>query len=361
MLFPYRYVSHSMERMQEYIDFIFYEVWCKAQGNEYDIDILFAGNEELRQIVTELHTSELKGAEFFLTGLQQVFEDFKTLAHDDIVQLKFWYFSNNNIDLLCLNMPCVVPATYKTIATISKDLSKHLKDFFKNLYSKDFLKLKSVSSRIGVIEDHYQAFMTENSSGKCPFCGIQDLDSVFHSKREAYDHFLPKGLYPFNSINFRNLTPACHKCNSNYKLAKDPACHPKNPAFKAGGVRRKAFYPYAEEEYEIELIIDIETRDWTNLTPGDIECSFGPEKLNEEINTWNDVYGIEERYKAKCCLENDGKYWIEQIFDEWQEDGRTPDDFLQTLNRQTNKKPYADNNFLKKAFLDGCLRAGLFD
>ncbi len=97
------------------------------------------------------------------------------------------------------------------------------------------------------------------------------------------------------------------------------------------------------------------------LTPEDIECSLGPEKLNEEINTWNDVYGIEERYKAKCCLENDGKYWIEQIFDEWAEDGRTPDDFLQTLNRQTSKRPYADNNFLKKAFLDGCQKAGLFD
>ncbi len=27
------------------------------------------------------------------------------------------------------------------------------------------------------------------------------------SNPEAYDHYLPKSLYPFNSINFRNLVP----------------------------------------------------------------------------------------------------------------------------------------------------------
>jgi hypothetical protein len=30
MLFSYTYVPHQMERMQEFIDFIFHEVWCKA-------------------------------------------------------------------------------------------------------------------------------------------------------------------------------------------------------------------------------------------------------------------------------------------------------------------------------------------
>ena len=61
------------------------------------------------------------------------------------------------------------------------------------------------------------------------------MKGTHHSKREAYDHYLPKVLYPFNSINFRNLAPACHECNSTYKLGKDPAHNP------AG--RRKAFNP----------------------------------------------------------------------------------------------------------------------
>ena len=32
MLFAYIYMPHSMEKMQAFIDYIFFEVWCKAPG-----------------------------------------------------------------------------------------------------------------------------------------------------------------------------------------------------------------------------------------------------------------------------------------------------------------------------------------
>jgi hypothetical protein len=73
-----------------------------------------------------------------------------------------------------------------------------------------------------------------------------------------------------------------------------------------------------------------------------------------------DVYGIEERYKAKCCCDNDGKYWIEQVKGEWESGGRTPEEFLSTLSRLTKSRPFAEVNFLKKPFLEACQRAGLF-
>ncbi|MGL4556037.1 hypothetical protein [Methyloversatilis discipulorum] len=72
------------------------------------------------------------------------------------------------------------------------------------------------------------------------------------------------------------------------------------------------------------------------------------------------MYGIEGRYKAKLCGEEDGKYWLEQVLDEWTEDGRSPADFLRTLARHTQSRPFADCNFLKKPFLDACQRIGLF-
>ena len=72
------------------------------------------------------------------------------------------------------------------------------------------------------------------------------------------------------------------------------------------------------------------------------------------------MYGIEERYKAKCCSETDGKYWLMQVIDEWQKDGRKPADYMGTLARQTQNSPFADSNFLKKAFLDGCQSIGVF-
>lgn len=86
----------------------------------------------------------------------------------------------------------------------------------------------------------------------------------------------------------------------------------------------------------------------------DIDLQFGPVGLGEEIETWKNVYGIEERYKAKFRMENDGKYWLTEILDEWKEDGRSPADFLKILSRQAKKAPYAECNFLKKAFLDAC-------
>lgn len=361
MLFSYAYIPHSMEIMQVYIDFIFYEVWCEAKGKDYNIDILFADLPELKEIVTELHTSEYIGANFFLTGLQQVFEDFKTLADGDITQIKKWYESNNCIEQLCDNDPTVTPATYKIIAASYPDLSKHLYKFFKNLYSNDFLSLKSIKGRIGHIDEHYKYFIKENSKGKCPFCGIQDIKGLYHTKREAYDHYLPKSIYPFVSINFRNLAPACHECNSTYKLTKNPAYEPKSPTENNGGARRKAFYPYASNEHTIQLSIEVKTTDWTHLQPDDVSLLFGPEAIKEQIDTWLDVYGIEERFKAKCCEENDGIYWIKQVQEEWQEDGRTPDEFLHTLGRLADRNPYAETNFLKKSFLEGCQQAGLFD
>lgn len=167
--------------------------------------------------------------------------------------------------------------------------------------------------------------------------------------------------YPFNSINFKNLVPACHHCNSSYKTSKDPAHLPKDPA---GSTHRRAiFYPYATQPYAIELQVSLQHADIAKLKSADVELQFGPSALKEMIDTWRDVYGIEERYKAKICGkgDDDGKYWLMQVLDEWQEDGRSPDDFLKTLARQAQNRPYANCNFLRKPFLDSCQQVGLLD
>ncbi|WP_460645922.1 HNH endonuclease [Leclercia adecarboxylata] len=248
-------------------------------------------------------------------------------------------------------------ARYADIAVNLKELSEQLGTFFKGLYSQSLLDLAALRAKIGDIDDHYKNFVQINKVGKCPFCGISDLLSEYHTKREAYDHYLPKALYPFNSINFRNLVPACHYCNSSYKTSKNPAYTPKDPA---GSVRRRAvFYPYKPVTHAIDLQVTLHTSDIENLAPNDIALQFGPEAVAEEIDTWKDIYGIEERYKAKLCGENDGKYWLTQVLDEWREDGRNPTDFLKTLARQTRNRPYADCNFLRKPFLEACEAVGL--
>jgi hypothetical protein len=352
MLFPYQYVPHSMEKMQTFVDYIFYEVWCKALGRQsFNLD-LFNGNTELKEVMLAFYYSDANGADFFYGHVENIYGQFATLTIQQIEQLRLWYQGNNDIEKACANDPDLQIAKYADIESIDKKLGEQLASFFKGLYSQKLLDLVALRTKIGVIDDHYQTFIRKNSVGKCPFCGIGDIKGVHHSKREAYDHYLPKGLYPFNAINFRNLAPACHECNSTYKLAKDPV-------YSASG-RRKAFYPYTNQCYKIDIRIELKHRCWENIAPDDITFEFGPIEINEEIATWKEIYGIDERYKAKCCSESDGKEWIVLIFDEWRGDGRTPDEYLKTLTRSTERSPFADSNFLKKAFLEGCERAGLF-
>ena len=358
MLFPYQYVPHKMEKMQEFIDFIFYDVWCKApSGGPFDL-VLFDVKPDLKEVMTAFYYSDAAGADFFYGHVERIYGHFTSLTPAQINQFQNWYEANNDIERVCANDPTSNIARYGDLRPIHRVLCDELARFFKGLYSKDVLALAAIKQKIGDIDDHYQNFMAANTTGKCPFCGIADMQGIYHTRREAYDHYFPKVLYPFNSVNFKNLVPACHHCNSTYKSSQDPAYTPKDPIHAV--TRRKVFYPYAVTGHDIEIRIDLRNNDVANLTPSDITLQFGPAASREEIDTWKDVYGIEERYKAKCCGESDGKYWLQQILDEWQEAERTPVEFMKTLTRQARQNPYADCNFLKKAFLESCGRAGFF-
>jgi hypothetical protein len=356
MLFSYQYVPHQMEKMQEFIDFIFFEVWCKApEGEPFSLD-LFNGNAKLKEVMEAFHYSDAKGANFFNGHVQRIYDLFASLTPDQIDKFKQWYQANNDIEKVCANNPTAHIVRYVDIKATYLDLSQQLASFFKGLYSQDLLDLAALKEKIGQIDNHYHAFMAVNKEGKCPFCGLIDLLGVYHTKREAYDHYLPRGLYPFNSINFRNLVPACHCCNSSYKLSQDPAFTPKDPVRSAS--RRKVFYPYAAPSHKVEITIDLSTPDVEQLTPCDVQLTFGPSAIHEELETWKDIYGIEERYKAKCCS-NDAKDWLEQVRI-LHDSGKNPQESLAMVRQQAEKDPIANSNFLKIAFLEGCYRIGIW-
>lgn len=365
MLFPYQYVPHKMEKMQVFIDFIFYEVWCKSPSNGVFRLELFDGNAELKEVITAFFYGDSQSGDFFYGHVERIHGHFATLTAAQIEQFKQWYQANNDIEKVCANDPAVHIARYVDIQAAHLELSEQLAIFFKGLYSRKLLNLSELRDKIGDIDGHYKAFMDVNRTGKCPFCGIADMQGIYHTTREAYDHYLPKGLYPFNSINFRNLVPACHHCNSSYKTSNDPAFTPKDPA--GATHRRKVFYPYVNSGHNIEVTINLNKLDVGHLVPMDIQFAFGPPEMNEEIETWKDVYGIEERYKAKL-IDGDGKAWLTEVLDEWRwkdesagAEGRDPDEYLRDLKRHAVKSPFTSANFLKKAFLEACERNNLFD
>lgn len=360
MLFPYTYVPHQMEKMQTFIDFIFHEVWCKAPlGLVFHPD-LFGGLPDLKEVMIKFGFSAqaAERGKTFYKDVKAIYGLFESLSPLEIDQLKLWHEGNNDLEKVCANDPATQIARYADIAVNHKRLADQLSTFFKNLYSQSLLDLDALRTKIGAIDDHYQAFVTTNNAGKCPFCGINDLLGEYHSKREAYDHYLPKALYPFNSINFRNLVPACHHCNSSYKTSKDPAHEPKDPAGTV--VRRKFFYPFSATPHAIDLQVILRHADIEKLTPADINLTFGPANVGEQIDTWKDVYGIEERYKAKFCS-NDSRDWLEQVRILHRHHNLAPTAYLVSLNEQVHQSPVANCNFLKKPFLEACNNIGLLD
>jgi len=342
--------------MQRYINYIFFEVWCRAPKSKVFSLNLFDGSPNLKTVMTAFYYSDTKGAYFFYGHIERIFELFANLSRAEIKQFKRWHQGNNSLQKICANDPTTQLVRYDDIPPKHKLLVEQLNTFFADLY--DNVNIAALKSTIGHIDDHYDLFMEENDVGKCPFCGINDLLSPNHTKREAYDHYLPKKLYPFNSINFHNLVPTCYYCNTSYKGMNDPA-HSRRSLTHAAQ-RRKAFYPYTKALYAIELRVHLQHSNFEKLTPAAISLQFGPPAISDEIDTWKELYGIEERYKAKLCAKSDGKYWLIQLLDEWKIDNSTLAIYMGKLADQVVNWPYAECNFLKKPFFDACQRAGMF-
>jgi hypothetical protein len=351
-----------MEKMQEYMDYIFFEVWYKAIYTQGGFSLeLFNQKLELKEIMEDFFQSSTVGGDLFYRSVEEIFYIFQTISSTQTNQLLAWYRANNNIEKVCQNDVDIAPITYSQLKEFHEPLHDRIKNLFKHLYGNKIIGLQAITKKIGDIDQHYHAFMLTNKKGKCPCCGLHSLKGVYHEKREAYDHYLPKGTYPFNSINFKNLIPICHECNSSYKLEKNPLYVVPNLT----GGRRKAFYLYCNHDISIDITVHLNLTRKDEIKPENIEIEFSSEGYEEELETWNEVFGIEERYKAECSAENDGLDWLEQITDDLENYDDTNKkisqvEMLETLRKAHRRKPFGEKRFLKLRFLEACQRVGLF-
>lgn len=338
--------------MQRFINFIFYQVWCRARkAGPYDLT-LFDANPPLKQVMNAFAYGQTEAGDRFSSQVQAIYQSFSQLSRGEIAQFKRWYQGNNDLERVCANASALPLIRYQDILGKYPILGKQLALFFRGIYDNSLLGLSALKAKIGNIEDHNKKFFDVNATGKCPFCGLSDLKGIHHTRREAYDHYLPKYRYPFNSINFRNLAPACHECNSAYKLSKDPVYNHKG--------RRKAFFPYAMVSQPITIQMDLKRTDIQNLVPQDITLNFGPPAVKDEIDTWKEVYGIDERYKAKICGKNESFYWLNQVLQESKNYEKQPAEIMNGRAIQAQENPYAEWNFLRMPFLKACQAKGIF-
>jgi hypothetical protein len=359
MLFPYTYVPHQMEKMQTYIDFIFYEVWSKAPTSDYGIH-LYEPCEELCKIMEELHRRDLAGdlqegaGKYFYESVNSIFNAFKKLTDAEIDLYKQAFDSNNKVEELCSGSLAHVPMVYAGLNNDKEELNGGIEKFFKNLYSSGFFNLVFVKEVVGSdLTQYYKEFVRKNNTGTCPFCGLLPIDGEYDPTREAFDHYLPKSKYPFNSVNLKNLAPSCGKCNSGNKRDQDP--------LSDSNTRRKAFYPYAAAKAEIAFSITVNDKYWPELIPEGIEINIQSDGHSEELETWAELFKIEKRYAAKCCGNNGGRNWLNRVLAEYQNYNLSVPAMLNAELKSAEASPWFDANFLKKAFLEGCKHAGLFN
>lgn len=365
MLFRYKYINHEIEKFQKYSDFLFLHVWLKARGT-FDSSKL-RGNLELKRIYETLHHDDGKWAYFFNSSIENIYSEFAKLNKNQRLKLRRWYKRNNNIEYLFSNRK-YHPVTYKKLEIDFPRLGNLLKSFYKRLYgSESPFILAPFGNLLSLKDNHYKKFIDLNFDGHegiCPFCGLNSIKGNDHSKLEAYDHFLSKGKYPFNSINFRNLSPMCHECNSSYKLELNPLMN--IDPLKNSNFRRKAFYPYSHKSWNINFHVKLNNPNLKTLTKEEIEITTTCKGRNEEIEGWLEVFGIEERYKAKILGKKAGMNWYTKLKDglhnarkRLKNDRLTKEEWLEFLLSECEEDMTADCNFIKKPFYEECDRLNI--
>jgi len=336
------------------MDDLFLNVWCKADiAVDYEIDLL---SDDLKAIVQEIADDPRITTDYLYGPIKTVYEIFQGFDQPVKNRLAEAYRHNNSIEDLCKQVNGCNPFLYSDLTAVHEDLSKALKIFCKYLFT-NVIGLKAVTDKIGEIDSHYDEFVTLNDEGKCPFCGINSIKGRHLSKRDAYDHFLPKGIYPFNSINFKNLSPMCYDCNSSYKNAKD--------LLHNNAVRRNALYPFDNAANpNIQISITLSKPDIKDLIPADITLTLTSAGQQAEVDAWMDVFRIEERYVAKCLEKNDGYAWyvqsLEGHLNASNELGVTidKDKWVQMQINDAKRSPLTGGNFIKAEYLEACKKVG---
>lgn len=355
MLFNYHYVPHGLEKLQEWLAFLVKNVWCKPKSR-FALRML---SPELRDVIKETKEASRKH-----DYLQKPICKIHNICRDQLTpaqRTKFskWHDDNVNIEALCAGTGGATPITYKAVAAVNAELAEELESFCTNLWTK-VRKLKPVSDRLGTLDQHFEEFRKTNRTGICPYCGISRIEGIFSETQEDYDHFLPKGTYPFNAVAMKNLAPICDKCNKKYKLQQDP--------LHRNGIRRKAFYTYSAAAPTVAIQVELVPLNGApivarSLCPENVKLDFVSPGRDEELKGWREVFGLETRYKELCCQgDNDGAgggYWLAQVLGEMRDNGMNPDTALATVSRAASASQWADVNFLKIPFLRACQAAGL--
>ncbi|MDP4145784.1 MAG: hypothetical protein Q8936_15065 [Bacillota bacterium] len=263
-------------------------------------------NEELDNLINQINNlfSKILNDETCIypdwmreTRLKVDFEKFrqayKLCLNDEKNRLIKAFELNIKIEEICKME--IIPISYEKLLTNSSDefhkCIEILQSIQSYLYS-NLLKLKGFEETAGTLKTYYERFYNETIEYVCPFCGLDNMLTSKDLYREAFDHYFPKSKYPFVSFLRENLFPICHTCNSTYKGEKDPKDY------------GRTFYPFAPDLNDCELLFEIKTDEI-------VDVDIKSEKFINEINTWNELFGIKDRIRNFAEVNLSG--WLSNV------------------------------------------------
>lgn len=340
MIRPYKHINSRFHKIQSFVNHLFLDVVFRAP---YIAQAVFDTSLVLpkyKPLIDEVND------EYLLNPITECFKICKTLSKKHLKTLKRGVHQNNRIRLLCNGD--LTPLEYSDVDLISEDLSQQIKFFFDKLYDEAVNKAVFYK-KYGTIDEYYKSLVEASSTCRC--CGINDVLIKFHSKRSALDHYLPRNHFPFTSINTNNLVPICDICNSKYKLGENTIYEiVKKKKELISKTRKKAFFPFSKiSPYpRIDLTITLNKAFAKNIDTSDIEVNLICNGYEEQIMTWDRLFGIKENYLAKCCSDEMFSHIANQ-YEAFINLGLSHDQYISAL--EANR--FGDMNFLKIAFLNG--------
>ncbi len=285
MIYAYKHLPHKIEGLNAEINTFFTNLLEKNLA-KYDEDVLLS--KDFKATITK--SKKIKG---YLTDIT---ENYHNLEDTDKQLLKDAFKNNLPIETLCSDPTCASPIKFEAIK--NEGFRKLLKDFLTDLWE-DYPMIDAIENKYGLVQDHFDDFIdsTHQKVYVCPFCGLHKLKPSGGITRDAYDHYIPKAFYPFVSINYLNLFPICHECNSDEKKTTDTLFDGNN--------RRRVFYPFDTTYQPNQLSIVVEPEEkYSSLNfktlLQDIKWNYKFMYAGNDdprLESWNKIFRIKGRYR----------------------------------------------------------------
>lgn len=285
MIYAYRHLPHKIEGLNTEIEYFFNKLF-ENNLETYDDKILLT-----EEFIITITTSQK-----FKTYLKEITETYFKLDDTDKQTLKDAFKNNLPIEMLCSDPACASPIKFAAIK--NEAFRKLLKDFLTGLWE-DYPIIDAIENKYGLVQDHFSDFIdsTHQKAYVCPFCGLHKLKPSGGIKRDAYDHYIPKAFYPFVSINYLNLFPICHECNSDEKKATDTLFDGNN--------RRRVFYPFDTTYQPNQLSIVVEPEEkYSSLNfktlLQDIKWKYKFTYAGNDdprLESWDKIFRVKGRYR----------------------------------------------------------------